>query len=1191
MYSSHGHSGNNGIGGSSSRGVPSSGLSMPASLSSSGIREMSLGLDVQLPASNSHSMNSILMGGNSVSANAGGGGLGGRFGSSGALAMLVGQSPLEEVTAGLDFDYSAGANTGNNNNNMQQTMPSVTPQQAQAELGAMLHSLQRGQLARVNSSGFTPDARMAALLDTDGSIMDEEDENNNNAFQNARGRVGATVGTNGIRSNSPEGFTRTTAGGEPEEDDGSGSNGIRVEENSSPISPDDGLAFPSMNRGASNIQAALEELQSQEMMMNSGGQQLFVQSQNNINQQSNQQQHQHFMQQQQHQQHVILRQFGSSSHLPHTNPHLHQSHSNSHSHGGGGVRPPSQASSSQWSEHEDYHSQHSQDHDNIYDSNLNMINSINNSSNNRLEYDDSKYSHPAYTAAAAAAAAATQQQQQQTSQQQQQQQPSSHSGLTFHGLHMHNASLQHVTGHPYLHSHYSNNIQSNLAAPPSLALQQQQHNIGGVVNSSSGPSAHHHSHSSHSHSHSHSHSVPPSVAAVVEADEVAEADETRDGSAGAQSAATGAARIKAELIGLTNDSSSSIINNIPQRGTSPSPVGGIVRNSVNAHTPSRSGGSSPSPHSHPLHWSGGGVVVGGSSHREPPSPTGSNHSNSGSRRHSGHLIFPTPIQATTTSPDEVTTTLVRVLGRSPSADSLSQQYRNSGAGGGGGSTSLNLGCSMVPPQSILGQQPPVGVSLNLSRHHSLNSNHSSSSTSIGGLAISTSPSPQPPFSAGATAGRELHLHPSRQQAQARCEQQASAASASSYKHISTADGTHPHLLQVPAPRLFGSLSPQSAPPLGAGGVVSSPSPSSSVSPGPVNNNINNNAASDGSPPAMNPSFGRSFSHDHVHALHQMASAAAASRENAYYSDDQGGGGGGGPGSARGWGSGGPRSSGSVVSSGAITPTHSLASSSAPSSALTAASRHFHSPGHVCALCISGDGIIQACDDLHLLSANTGSYSGSFPQFAQSGYASASAASSGTTTPLRGPRGAPSSLFRGSNLNELAHLQLLHAQSSSSTSGGGTGGVTSLLPLCPLGAAAHHSGSSASAAAAAAAALVSGIDRIGAYSREERARRVARYKDKRQRRCWTKRVLYQVRQTFAVSRRRVGGRFIKKQNSGCPCADYCLPGCINYKPEFSEEALTGHTSGNGIHSYQSQSIGNNNGKLESSNGASSNSRKK
>jgi len=186
---------------------------------------------------------------------------------------------------------------------------------------------------------------------------------------------------------------------------------------------------------------------------------------------------------------------------------------------------------------------------------------------------------------------------------------------------------------------------------------------------------------------------------------------------------------------------------------------------------------------------------------------------------------------------------------------------------------------------------------------------------------------------------------------------------------------------------------------------------------------------------------------------------------------------------------------------------------------------------------------------------------------QHGYATLvpSTSSSGVNgSALRGPRGSPS-IYRSNNgMNDLHHLQMLHAQSTNPS-------LTTLLPLCPLGAASsqlsssmhggggggggnsslshhhHHAAMAlgmhsmgllgAAAAAGAAAGLLGGSggsggpERIGAYTREERARRVARYKDKKQRRVWSKRVLYQVRKDFAVSRRRVGGRFIKKQNPG------------------------------------------------------------
>ena len=143
--------------------------------------------------------------------------------------------------------------------------------------------------------------------------------------------------------------------------------------------------------------------------------------------------------------------------------------------------------------------------------------------------------------------------------------------------------------------------------------------------------------------------------------------------------------------------------------------------------------------------------------------------------------------------------------------------------------------------------------------------------------------------------------------------------------------------------------------------------------------------------------------------------------------------------------------------------------------------------------------------------------------ASSGYASTT--SSGAATPLRGPCGSPGAMRGSNSMNDLHHLLMLHAA-------GGERGVTTLMPLK----ANSHSHTSAHASAAASAGS---SDRIGSYTREERARRLARYKDKRQRRCFTKRVLYQVRKDFAVSRKRVGGRFIKKENPSCSCPDVCL----------------------------------------------------
>ena len=53
--------------------------------------------------------------------------------------------------------------------------------------------------------------------------------------------------------------------------------------------------------------------------------------------------------------------------------------------------------------------------------------------------------------------------------------------------------------------------------------------------------------------------------------------------------------------------------------------------------------------------------------------------------------------------------------------------------------------------------------------------------------------------------------------------------------------------------------------------------------------------------------------------------------------------------------------------------------------------------------------------------------------------------------------------------------------------------------------------------------------IGAYSPEERKKRIARFIEKRNRRVWSKRVKYDVRKNFADSRIRVKGRFVKKED--------------------------------------------------------------
>lgn len=48
-----------------------------------------------------------------------------------------------------------------------------------------------------------------------------------------------------------------------------------------------------------------------------------------------------------------------------------------------------------------------------------------------------------------------------------------------------------------------------------------------------------------------------------------------------------------------------------------------------------------------------------------------------------------------------------------------------------------------------------------------------------------------------------------------------------------------------------------------------------------------------------------------------------------------------------------------------------------------------------------------------------------------------------------------------------------------------------------------------------------------YTKEERAARIARFKEKKAQWTYKKRIIYACRKTFADSRPRVGGRFVKK----------------------------------------------------------------
>ncbi|KAL9191193.1 hypothetical protein ACHAXT_000899 [Thalassiosira profunda] len=55
--------------------------------------------------------------------------------------------------------------------------------------------------------------------------------------------------------------------------------------------------------------------------------------------------------------------------------------------------------------------------------------------------------------------------------------------------------------------------------------------------------------------------------------------------------------------------------------------------------------------------------------------------------------------------------------------------------------------------------------------------------------------------------------------------------------------------------------------------------------------------------------------------------------------------------------------------------------------------------------------------------------------------------------------------------------------------------------------------------------------VGAYSPASRKVRLQRFREKREKRVWERRVKYDVRKNFAVSRLRVKGRFVKKEEEG------------------------------------------------------------
>jgi len=78
-------------------------------------------------------------------------------------------------------------------------------------------------------------------------------------------------------------------------------------------------------------------------------------------------------------------------------------------------------------------------------------------------------------------------------------------------------------------------------------------------------------------------------------------------------------------------------------------------------------------------------------------------------------------------------------------------------------------------------------------------------------------------------------------------------------------------------------------------------------------------------------------------------------------------------------------------------------------------------------------------------------------------------------------------------------------------------------------AAAHAASIAATAAAAVAELSGDKEvKIGKYTRAERQRKIARFKDKKTRRSFNKRIMYDCRKRFADTRPRVGGRFVSHQ---------------------------------------------------------------
>ena len=122
--------------------------------------------------------------------------------------------------------------------------------------------------------------------------------------------------------------------------------------------------------------------------------------------------------------------------------------------------------------------------------------------------------------------------------------------------------------------------------------------------------------------------------------------------------------------------------------------------------------------------------------------------------------------------------------------------------------------------------------------------------------------------------------------------------------------------------------------------------------------------------------------------------------------------------------------------------------------------------------------------------------------------------SATTAPMPQPSNQPSSSACGDQQRQY-HMALAYL----------LGGTEDEDPALSSG----SGGGSSTAALWCGAQRLSPVGHVGTYSPTARRARIANYMEKRKRRVWTKKVKYDGRKSFADSRMRVKGRFVKKDD--------------------------------------------------------------